>query len=153
NEFAAGVNLKPAWPSATVMKSLLAIAVVPSFLKRVPLVMLVILKWVTSAPSAPFRLMTKPDVVWVSSLVVAFVTDGVSAIAVTVIVAVADPLLKPPPDESVAPWTWKLPLANEFAAGVNLKPALPSAKVMKSLFAIAVVPSFLHGVRSAVLGA
>src|ERR1700674_841454 len=77
-----------------------------------------------------------------SSSVVAFVTDGVSATGFTVIVAVADPLLKPPPEESVAPWTWKLPLAKEFAAGVNFNPALPSAKVIKLPSAMTVVPSF-----------
>src|ERR1700674_4056010 len=150
-ESAAGVNFKPALPSAKVMNSLLAIAVVPSFLKSVPLVMFVILKCVTSVPSAALRLITSPEVVWVSSLVVAFVTDGVSATAFTVIVAVADPLLKPLPDESVAPWTWKLPLAKESAAGVNFNPALPSAKVMKLLSAMTVVPSFLKSVPPVML--
>src|SRR6202521_6038172 len=145
-EFAAGVNFKPALPSANVVKGSLVITAVPSFLNRVPPVMLLILKCVTSVPSAAFRLITSPEVVWVSSLVVALVTEGVSATGLTVIVAVADPLLKPPPDESVAPWAWKLPLAKEFAAGVNFKPALPSAKVMKVSLLITVVPSFLKSV-------
>src|SRR5436190_1142849 len=105
------------------MKSLFDIAVVPSVLKRVTWVLLLILKWVTSAPSAPFRLMTKPEVVWISSLVVASVTDGVSADRKSVVLGMSVALVRRPPDESVEPWTWKLPLANEFAAGVNLKPA------------------------------
>src|SRR4051812_7972147 len=46
--------------------------------------MLVILKKETSEPSLALRLMTSPEVVWASSLVVAFVTDGVSATGVSV---------------------------------------------------------------------
>jgi hypothetical protein len=41
--------------------------------------MFVILKCVTSTPSAGLRLMTRPEVVWVLTVVEAFVTDGVSA--------------------------------------------------------------------------
>ena len=63
--------------------------------------MAVILKCVTSAPSATLREITSPLVVCVSSLVVALVTDGVSAtglitrLAVSVAVekAVVPPLL------------------------------------------------------------
>src|SRR6267143_3109930 len=87
NRFAAGVNFNPALPWATVMKSPLLIGVVPLFWNSVPLVMPVILKCVTSAPSAALRLITRPEVVCVSSLVVALVTDGVSATALTVKVA------------------------------------------------------------------
>src|SRR5205085_9417174 len=70
-KFSAGVNFKPAPPWATVMKSPLLIVVLPSFWNNEPLVMLVILKKVTSAPSEAFGLIARPDVVWVSSLVVA----------------------------------------------------------------------------------
>ena len=49
----------------------------PSFWNSVPLVMAVILKCVTSAPSAALREMTRPLLVCVSSFVVALVTDGV----------------------------------------------------------------------------
>ena len=58
--------------------------------------MLVILKCVTSAPSPAFGVMTRPDVVWTCALVVAGVTDGVSATALTVIVAVTTPPPSPP---------------------------------------------------------
>ena len=71
------------------MKLPLAICVVPSFRNSVPLVMPVILKCVTSTPSTALREMTRPDVVCVSSLVVALVTDGVSATGFTVMLAVA----------------------------------------------------------------
>ena len=77
------------------MKFPLVIDVMPSFWNRVPFVMPVILKCVTSAPSAALRLMTRPLVVWTSSLVVALVTDGVSATGLTVIVAVASPPPRP----------------------------------------------------------
>src|SRR5437879_13817687 len=128
NRLAAGVNFNPALHWATVMKSPLLIGVVPLFWNSVPLVMPVILKFVTSAPSAAFRVMTRPEVVCVSSFVVALVTDGVSATALTVMVAVAKPLLRPAPAALVAPCTWKLKVVeglNRFAAGVNLNPALP----------------------------
>src|SRR5258707_15532253 len=59
----AGVNFNPALPSAKVMKSPLLICVVPLFLNSVPLLMPVILKLLTSVPSAALRLMTRPDVV------------------------------------------------------------------------------------------
>ena len=111
--------------------------------------MFVILKLVTSGPSAGLRVMTKPDVVCVFSFVVALVTDGVSATVLTVIVAVAKPALKPAPAPLVAPCTWKLkvvPGLNRLAAGVNFNPALPSAKVMNELLGIGVVPSFLNSV-------
>src|SRR5229473_750961 len=88
---AAGVNFNPALPCAKVMKSPLLIGVTTLFWNRVPLVIPVILKCVTSAPSTALRVMTRPDVDCVSSLVVVFVTDGVSAIGVIVIVAVAAP--------------------------------------------------------------
>src|SRR5882762_4655502 len=149
NRLAAGVNFNPALPCAKVMKSPLLIGVTPLFWNRVPLVMPVILKWVTSAPSAALRLMTRPEVLCVSSLVVVGVTDGVSATVLTVIVAVAKPVLRPAPALLVAPWTWKLkvvPGLNRLAAGVNFNPALPSAKVMKSPLLIGVVPLFLNSV-------
>src|SRR2546426_807118 len=125
NRLAAGVNFNPALPWATVMKSPLLICVVPLFWNKVPLAIPVILKCVTSAPSAALRLMTRPDPVCVSSLVVALVTDGVSATALTVIVAVARP---PPNPASVLfsdDWIWKLKVVvglNRFALGVNFNP-------------------------------
>jgi hypothetical protein len=82
--FAAGVNFKPALPSANVIRSPLLIAVEPLFLNSAPLVMLVILKCVTSPPSAALRLITRPDALCTSSFVVALVTDGVSATGLTV---------------------------------------------------------------------
>src|SRR5437588_3562889 len=127
-EFSAGVNFSPALPSANVMKSLLLIWVVPSVLNNVPPVMFVILKLVTSAPSAALRLITNPDVLCVLTIVVAFVTDGVSATGLTVMVAVADPGLTPVPTP-LAACTLKLkvePGLNRFAAGVKRSPALPS---------------------------
>src|SRR5262245_18986480 len=105
--------------------------------------MLLILKCVTSSPSAALRETTSPLVDCVSSLVVAFVTLGVSATAVTVIVAVTG-LPPTPPDALVAASTLKEPVPKKFAFGVNFRPALPSAKVMKSLLLICVVPSFLN---------
>ena len=51
----------------------------------------VILKCVTSVLSAAFLLMTRPDADCVSSLVVTFVMDGVSAIGLTVMTAVVMP--------------------------------------------------------------
>ena len=74
---------------------------------------------VTSAPSTAFRLTTRPVVVCVSSLVVALVTDGVSATALTVIVAVARPPPNPPAVALSDACAWKLPFAKEFVEGVN----------------------------------
>ena len=54
-KLAVGVNLSPALPSANVMNVPLLIGVVPSFLYSVPLLIPVILKCVTSAPSAALR--------------------------------------------------------------------------------------------------
>src|SRR6266850_8169139 len=95
--------------------------------------------------------MTKPDVVCVSSLVVAFVTDGVSATGTTVIVAVAALGLNTVPTLSVEPCTWKVAFPKEFAVGVNFNPALPSATVMKLLLGITVVPLFLNSVPPVML--
>ena len=88
-EVGVGGEFQAALPSAKVIKLPLIIGVVPSFWNSVPLVMLVILKCVTSVLSAALRLMTRPVVDCTSSLVVALVTLGVSAIALTVIVAPA----------------------------------------------------------------
>src|SRR5438067_1686204 len=128
------------------MKSPLLIGVVPLFWNNVPLVMFVILKTVMSTPSAAFLVISKPEDVCVSSLVVALVTTGGSPTDPTVIVAVADPLLSPVPVLSIEPCTWKLPLPLKFAVGVNFKPALPSANVMNWPFVIGVLPSFLNSV-------
>ena len=83
------------------------------------------------------------------TVVVALVTDGVSATEPTLIVAVA----KPPPNPALVLFrdacAWKLkvvPGLNRLAPGVNLSPALPSAKVMKSPLLIWVLPLFLNSV-------
>src|SRR5437660_5529218 len=95
--------------------------------------------------------MTRPEVVCTSSLVVALVTDGVSATGVIVIVAVAAPALSTVPTASVELCTWKLPATIELAVGVNFNPAPPSAVVMNELLAIAVVPLFLNSVPPVML--
>src|SRR5262249_30845332 len=82
---ASGVNFSPAVPSATVMKSPLLITVVPLLLKRVPPVIAVIRKLVTSVRSTALRVMTSPEADWVSSAVVAAVTVGASASGLTVV--------------------------------------------------------------------
>src|SRR5216683_2843736 len=88
-----GVNFNPAFPSAKVMKSPLLMTVVPLFLNNVPPVIPVILKWVTSAPSAGLREITSPEVVCVFALVVALVTEGVSATGVMLKLTVAGALV------------------------------------------------------------
>ena len=138
-ELAAGVNFNPALPWAKVMKSPLLIGVVPSCWKSKPAVIPVILKCVTSGPSAALREMTSPLVVWVSSNVLAPVTLGVSATGVTVMVAVTGLPPRPASALAVLACTTKLPLAMELAAGVNFNPALPWAKVMKSPLLIGVL--------------
>src|SRR5437016_4776704 len=141
-KLAAGVNLRPALAWANVMKSPLLIGVTPLFWNSVPLTMLVIWKCVTSAPSAALRLMTRPAAVCVSSLVVVLVTEGVSATALTVIVAVARPPPSPAAELLSEATTLKLPPGGpkKLAAGVNLRPALAWAKVMKSPLLIGVTP-------------
>src|SRR5260221_546759 len=128
------------------MNAPLAIGVVPSFWKSRPLVMVVILKTVTSPPSAAFRVMTSPDDDCTFASVVALVTDGVSAIGFTVIVAVAVPPPRPASTLLSEACAVKLPVPKKSAAVVNFSPAFPSAKVMKSLFAIGVVPSVWNSV-------
>src|SRR5580765_3522287 len=76
--------------------------------------MLVILKFVTSAPSPAFRLMTRPDVVWLFTVVVAFVTDGVSATGFTVNMKVFTS--GPPTDRLIVTVILVVPLA--FVAGL-----------------------------------
>src|SRR6267378_853412 len=124
-KFAVGVNFNPALPSAKVMNVLLGIGVIPSFLNREPLVMLVILKCVTSVLSTAFRLMTSPEVVCVSSFVDESVTVGVSAIGVTAIEALTVLPPRPPSTLLVEAWTVKLKAVvglNRLAAGVNFNP-------------------------------
>ena len=117
---AAGVNFRPALACANVMKSPLLIAVVPSFWNSVPLVMPVILKNATAELSAALRETTSPDALWVSSLVVALVTDGVSARSLTVMLMRSLSIFGPPapvlPLSLVltvsvsAPWKSRLPV-------------------------------------------
>ena len=83
---------------------------------------------------------TRPEVVWVFSVVAALVTVGPAS--VTLIVAVAVAPLNPPAALVVDSWTLKLPVASEPAVGVNFRPAAPWARVMKLPLAIGVVPSF-----------
>ena len=70
-EVGRGRELQPGVPLSEGDEVAVVDRVVPSFWNRVPLVMLVILKCVTSVLSAALRLMTRPVVVCVSSLVVA----------------------------------------------------------------------------------
>ena len=65
------------------------ICVVPFVLKSVPLLMFVILNEPISLPSTLLRAMTWPVVVCLLIAVVAFVTEGVSAIEWTLIEMVA----------------------------------------------------------------
>ena len=118
----------------------------PASLKSVPPLMPVTLYCVISAPSAALRVIAMaPESV--SSLIAGDATLGVSATAVTVTVAVAaEPATVVP---LVDASTLKLPLLMELAVGVNLRPALPSAKVMNALLAMAVVPSTLYRVPPA----
>ncbi len=91
--------------------------------------MLLILKCVTSAPSAALRLMTMaPDCA--SSSVVMFAACGVSPTGVTVIVEVATPLWAATVEPSSEDSTSKLPVVSLSVAGVNLSPACASAKVI-----------------------
>src|SRR5438445_13746203 len=76
----------------------------------------------------------------------AFVVTTGSVVHGRVIVAVADPLLRPVPTLSTAACTAKLPGADESSAGVNLSPALPSAYVMNWPLPIGVVPSCWNSV-------
>ena len=78
-----GVNFNPARPSANKTKLSAVTTVVPSLRNNVPPVMFVIFRCVTSLPSAALRLRTKPEVLCVSSSVVASVTDGVCASGTT----------------------------------------------------------------------
>src|ERR1700687_1520102 len=106
------------------MKLPLAIGVVPLFWNRVPLGMLVILKLVTSGPSTTLRLITRPDVVCVFSLVVAGVTEGVSATGVTLKLTVAgNKLFFGSGEPLVVPLSrtmyLKLAVPKKFGFGVN----------------------------------
>ena len=118
--FADGVNFNPAPPWATLMKSPLTMGVVPSLWNRVPPVMLVILKKVTSAPSAPFGLITSPAADWVSSSVTVAVTVGVSATGLTVRAMVSVSCIAPPrpvlPRSSLR--TSRVSEPNQSASGV-----------------------------------
>src|SRR5438067_90272 len=108
--------------------------------------MLVILKRSEERRAGELRAITRPELVCVSSLVVAFVTDGVSATALTVMVALTG--LPPRPVSALLTdaCAVKLALPEKLLAGVNFKAALPWAKVMNWLLAIAVVPSFWNNV-------
>src|SRR5256885_1284417 len=80
----------------------------------------------------------------VAPLMLIFASDTVGAVLLplTVMVAVAVP---PPRPASVLlsdARMVKLALPTKFVAGVNFRPALPCAKVMNALLAIAVVPLF-----------
>jgi len=99
-------------------------AVLPSAWKRVPLVMPLMRKWLTSAPSVACR-STTIKAVWVSSSVVMSGTTGVSPTGVTVMVEVATPLwaatFVPSSDDS----TPKLPARLVCRSGVKVSPAWP----------------------------
>ena len=87
--------MSPAFPSANVMNVPLVISVVPSFWYSVPSLMPVILKCVTSTPSAQRLRDHQPTVDGASSLVVAVVTDGVSATGLIIRLAVSVAVEKP----------------------------------------------------------
>ena len=112
-----GVNFRPALPSAKVMKSPLAMAVVPLFWNKLPLVMPVTLKCVTSVLSAALRESTRPDVVCVAGVVLALVTAGVSAIGLIVMVELAVEPPRPPSALLVEARTVKLPAVFELTVG------------------------------------
>src|SRR5439155_5398568 len=116
-KFGDGVNFRPAFPSATVMTALSAMTVVPSFLNSVPFAIAEILKCVTSGPSAGLRLSPRPLVVCVSSLVVALVTPGASAIEKTTSAKVSVAVNGVPPIVFVAV-TVMVVVPERFSAGV-----------------------------------
>jgi hypothetical protein len=87
----------------------------------------VILKWLTSAPSAALRLSTRPLLDCVSSSVVALVTEGVSAVGVMLMVAVAVAPPSPPSLAAFEACASKEALALRLVVGVNFRPAWPSA--------------------------
>src|SRR5438128_670063 len=96
--------------------------VVPSFRYKVPLVIALIWKLVTSAPSVGSREMTRPDVVCVGaaavfSSTVAPVTDGVLATGLIVILAVITLPPKPAVLALVDACTLKLAVPTKSAAG------------------------------------
>src|SRR5262249_41979240 len=122
----------------------------PSFLYSVPLEIAVILKCVTSLPSTALRDITRPLVVWVSSLVDALVTDGVSATGLTVIVALTVLPPRPPSAADVDACTVYIQLPNDSALGVIFNPALRSAIFLYVPLFISVVPSFLYSVPSVI---
>src|SRR5947207_2131996 len=82
-------------------------------------------------PSQAWKIVSRKDPAPLSLLLVT--TVGPQLIA---IVAVANPPPRPPFVLFNEACTWKLPFAFELSAGVNFNPALPSAKVMKSLLLI-----------------
>src|SRR4029450_3858963 len=142
----AGVNRSPKPPSATAMKSPALIGVAPSFWNSVPCWMFVILKCVTSPLSAALGVITRPLVVWTCAGVVAFVTDGGSATALTVIEAATMSPPRPALALVVDAWTSKLAVPKKFGLGVNLRPAAAGRDVMKSPLLIGVVPLFWYSV-------
>ena len=129
------------------MKSPLAIAVEPLLWNRLPLVMPVILKCVTSVLSVALRLSTRPLVVWVAGIVLALVTDGVSATPVTVTARFSVRVLVPPPPVSTTVQVM-LPVPLASATVLYLRPA-NSAAVTVLPAATAVLPSLLNRVTNA----
>ena len=141
------MNFNPALAWAKVKNVLFVTGVVPSFKNSVPLVlMFVILKCVTSAPSPALRLMTRPELLCVSSFVVALVTLGVSATEVTVIVAGTTAPPKLASAAAVAAWMLNVAVPKKLLDGVNFKPALATANVIYELLEIDVVPLLWNSV-------
>src|SRR5438105_11030347 len=120
--------------------------VTPSFRKSVPLVISVMWKLVIAPPSTGLGVIFSPLVVCVFTVVVALVTEGVSATALTVMVDVTTLPPKPAAALLVEAWTWKLAVPKKFDVGVNLRPAVPCVMVMKSPLLIGVVPSLWNNV-------
>ena len=97
-------------------------------------------------------MITRPAVVCVSSFVVALVTDGVSATALTVIVAVT--VLPPSPASAFAieAWTCEAAGAEEVRRRRELQPGVAFANVMNVAVGDRVVPLFWNSVPLVMLG-
>ena len=83
----------------------------------------------------------RPLVVCASSVVVALVTDGVSATGLTVIVAVTTAPLSPASMPPMPDWMLTCPVVLLLASGVNFRPAEPARNDTHVPLVISLVPS------------
>ena len=108
--------------------------VAPSFLYKLPFVIPVIWKWVTSSPSTEFLLITKPELLSISSSVVVSVILGISATGNTVIIKVCSKEVLSPPIK-VPPLSDKLSVTVVkpcwFGVGVNI--SVPTESIIGAL--------------------